>query len=99
MFSVHWPKAPARVVQNALAPRLETLDGKTIAQLWDYIFRGDQIFALLEEALKARFPNVRFVGWEQFGNIHGEDERALVIGLPAKLKELGVDAVICGMAC
>ena len=39
-----------------LAPRVDTLEGKTVAQLWDDLFRGDEVFALLEEGLKARFP-------------------------------------------
>ena len=55
-FAVHSPR-PARQLQlQPLAPRLDTLAGKTVAQLWDYIFRGDEIFLMLEEALKAARP-------------------------------------------
>jgi hypothetical protein len=39
---------------ETLAPRLSTLEGKTVAQLWDFLFRGDQVFSALEEGLKAR---------------------------------------------
>ena len=28
-------------VEDDRAPRLDTLDGKTVAQLWDFLFRGD----------------------------------------------------------
>ena len=74
------------------------LNGKTVAQLWDFLFRGDEVFTLLEEGLRARYPGVRFVGWKEFGNTHGSNEREVVKALPARLRELGADAVISGMA-
>jgi hypothetical protein len=85
--------------KKALAPRLATLEGKTVAQLWDYMFQGDKVFDALEEGLKARFPGVRFVPWREFGNTHGRDERQVIADLPRGLKELGADAAISGMAC
>jgi hypothetical protein len=57
-----------------VAPRLETLAGKTIAQLWDDLFRGDEIFPMLEAALAQRFPGVKFVGYRTFGSTHGAEE-------------------------
>lgn len=96
---VLWPRAARQVKKKALANRPASLEGKTIAQAWDYLFRGDEIFDYLEEGLKARFPGVRFISYDVLGNTHGNDERAVVAGLPAKLKSLGADAVISGMGC
>jgi hypothetical protein len=98
-YEVFWPRAPRQIRTKALAPRLDALEGKTVAQLWDYLYRGDQVFELLEEGLKARFPGVRFVSWREFGSTHGGEERAALAALPQRFKELGVDAVISGMAC
>ena len=98
-YEVNWPRAERQQKRKALAPRLETLEGKTVAQLWDFVFRGDEIFETLEEALKARYPGIRFVSWREFGNTHGKDERKIVAALPERMKALGVDAVISGMAC
>lgn len=98
-YEVFWPRSPRRVTRKSLAARLETLDGKTVAQLWDFLFRGDEVFALLEEALKARYPRVRFVSWREFGNTHGKDERRILAALPQRFKELKVDAAISGMGC
>jgi len=98
-FAVYWPRARRAVTARALAPRLPTLAGKKIALLWDYIFRGDDIFALLQTELAKRFPGVTFIDWSDFGNIHGNDEREIVATLPDRLRALGADAVICGMAC
>jgi len=98
-YEVLWPRSPRQVGLKPLARRLDTLNGKTIAQLWDYVFRGDEVFALLEEGLKKRFPDVRFVSYKEFGSTHGSDEREALAALPRKFKELGVDAVISGMGC
>ncbi|HET7597132.1 MAG TPA: hypothetical protein VFK15_09395 [Burkholderiales bacterium] len=98
-YEVFWPRTPRQVGAKSLAPRLATLEGKTIGQLWDYVFRGDEVFQFLEEGLKARYPGVRFVSWREFGNTHGSDERDVVAALPAQLREKGVDAVISGMGC
>jgi len=98
-YEAYWPRAARQQRTRALAPRLETLEGKTVAQLWDYLFKGDQVFELLEAGLKARYPGVKFVSWREFGSTHGGEEKVALAALPARFKELGVDAVISGMAC
>ena len=98
-FEVFWPRSPRQSRIKPVAARLDTLEGKTIAHLWDYMFHGDEIFELLEQGLKARFSGVRFVSWREFGNTHGKNEREVVAALPQRFRELGVDAAISGMAC
>lgn len=98
-YEAYWPRGPRQQRTRALAPRLKSLTGKTVAQLWDYLFKGDEVFALLEEGLKARDPGIRFVSWREFGSTHGGEEKAALEELPRRLKDLGVDAVISGMAC
>ena len=97
--AVYWPRGRKTVSVQPLAARLDTLDGKTVAFLWDYLFRGDEIFPLLEKKLRERFSNVTFVGYDEFGSTHGDEERAILEGLPSRLKALQVDAVISGMGC
>lgn len=98
-FEVYWPRSPRQVKGKKLAPRLDTLNGKTIAQFWDFIFSGDKVFEALEEGIRKRYPDARFVSWREFGNTHGADERQIVADLPKRFKELGVDAAISGMGC
>jgi hypothetical protein len=98
-YQALWPRSPRQAKVKSLAKRLDTLEGKTIGWLWDYVFRGDEVFAQLEESLKARYPGVKFVDWGEFGNTHGSDEREVVAALPQKLKAKGVDAVVSGMGC
>ena len=98
-YEALWPRAPRQAKARPLAKRLDTLNGKTVAQIWDFLFRGDEVFAHLEEALKKQDPDVKFVSWKDFGSTHGADEKEVLAALPAKFRELGVDAVISGMAC
>jgi hypothetical protein len=98
-YESYWPRGARQQRTRSLAPRLESLTGKTVAQIWDYLFKGDEVFALLETGLKARYPDIKFVSWREFGSTHGGEEKAALAALPARFKELGVDAVISGMAC
>lgn len=97
-FEAYWPRATRTVKPGELAPRPRTLDGKRVAFLWDFLFRGDEIFAVIEEELRKRFPSIEFLGWKETGNIHGPDERAIIASLPARLKAARVDAVITAVA-
>jgi hypothetical protein len=96
---VVWPRGRKTVEARPVARRLDSLEGKTIGQLWDDLFRGDEIFPILERELGQRWPGVKFVNYSVFGSTHGSDERTVLAELPGRLKELGVDAVISGMAC
>ncbi len=98
-YSVVWPSSPLGVQQHRLAPRLATLDGKRVAFLWDYLFRGDELFPVLADELRRRFDGVDIVGYQTFGNLHGADEKEKVAALPEELKARHVDAVVSGMGC
>jgi len=96
---VVWPRGKKNLTVTPLAKRLESLEGKVIGELWDDLFRGDEIFPILEEELAKRIPGVSFVNYEVFGSTHGDEEHQVLASLPEKLKRHNVDAVISGMAC
>ena len=98
-FEAYWPRAERRVTSRRPAPRLASLQGKRVALLWDYLFRGDEIFPLLEEEIARAHPGVSFVPYQEFGTTHGEGEHELLASLGKRLEELGVDAVVSGMGC
>jgi len=98
-YQVVWPGSAMGVQAQRSAERLATLEGARVAFLWDYLFRGDELFPVLEKELVGRFPGLSVVGYEEFGNTHGTDEVTRVAGLPAFLAEREVDAVVSGMGC
>src|SRR5688500_2571272 len=93
-YEVVWPCGERRQTMRALAKRLDTLNGKTIAQLWDFLFAGDEVFTALEEKLREAYPGVKFVSWREFGSTHAVNEKELLASLPQRFKELGVDAAV-----
>lgn len=98
-YEVVWPRSRQAVELQDLADRPDTLDGCTVGFLWDYLFRGDEIFPIIAEELRARYPTVEIVDFDQFGSTHGDDEVELVAGLPETLWARDVDVVVSGMAC
>jgi hypothetical protein len=94
-----WPRGRRIAEGRALAPRLATLEGKTVAFLWDTVFRGDEIFPLLQTALAHRFRGVSFVQWDAFGPIFGGSEQHTIADLPDRLRRFGVQAVVSAVGC
>ncbi len=98
-YEVVWPCGERKLTLRPLAQRLDTLEGKTVAQLWDYLFAGDEVFATLEQELRAQYPDLKFISWREFGSTHAVNEKELLASLPQRFKVLGVDAAISSMAC
>jgi hypothetical protein len=96
---VVWPRGQQVKTGARLARRLDTLQGKVVAQLWDWVFKGDKMYDVWEQELPKRYPGIKFVSWREFGEIHGANEHKVLGELPDKLKKFGVDAVICGVGC
>src|SRR3954470_14024182 len=95
--SVLWPLARRAAKARALAPRVPDLNGKTICELWDVIFRGETIYPLVREHIRERFPDVKFVSYDEFGNFHGAREHEVSASIPDKLRAHKADAVIVGI--
>jgi hypothetical protein len=95
-YDVVWPLGPLNV--DRLRPRrLPDPSGKTIAFLWDYVFRGDQMFEVIKQELQRQYTDIRFVDYDVFGSVHGHDERDVLARLPEGLRRTGADAVIVGV--
>jgi hypothetical protein len=95
--AVVWPLGRRSGELTALPARIDGLNGKVVAELWDFLYRGDEVFPVLREELTRRYPDVRFVEYETFGNMHGDDEQEALERLPQLLREHNVDAVIAGV--
>jgi hypothetical protein len=99
VYDVVWPKSAQGTRRRRSADRLPSLDGARIGFVWDYMFRGEELFPVLERELRARFDGLEVVGYDTFGNIHGPREHALVEALPGTLDEHSIDAVVVGNGC
>ena len=99
-FDVISPAGVPVVGQRNIAPRLDDLKGKTIGEVWNGVFKGDQTFPLIRELLKERIPGIRIVPFTEFPFRHGGDnptqQKALAVEIAALAKQKGCDAVITG---
>ena len=96
-YEVLWPLSRKAVSVVAAAPRIPDLNGKTIGELWDRNFRGETIYPLAREYIRARFPGVKFVDYSNFDNFHGPNAENAAARLPGQLSAQGCDAVIVGI--
>ena len=96
-YDALWPLSRKAVKRTAAASRLPDLNGKTVCELWDVIFRGEEIYPLVREYVKARFPGVKFVNYTEFGNFHGAREHEVSATIPDKLRAHKADAAIVGI--
>ncbi len=94
------PTGSEAVEFKNLAKRLDTLNGKTVCEVWNEDFKGDIMFPIYRELLKERFPDVKIVPYTElpFASLKGTPsyQRQVLNEIVAKLKEKGADAVITG---
>ncbi len=95
---VVWPSGKCAMPPQSLAPRLATLEGKTVCGLYNGGFYFNQTWPLVKRLLAKRYPGIEFVGWEEFGIISDKEEEVLK-DLPDKLRKYGCDAVVSGRGC
>jgi hypothetical protein len=98
-YDVVWPLGRAHVTEIRPSDRPADLSATRVAFVWDYLFKGDQMFTAIQEHLSARFPGAGYAGYAEFGNIHGSDqeEQANLDALPARLRAARVDSVVIGV--
>jgi hypothetical protein len=95
---VLWPLSRRLAKHTPKAPRVPDLNGKTIVELWDVIFRGETIYPLVREHIRKRFPRVKFIEYSEFGNFYGaREEHDIATRLPEMVKAVGADAAIVGI--
>lgn len=84
-----------------LAPRLDTLQGRTVCEIWNKDFRGDETFAFIREMLLERYPSVKVIPFTEFPITEvpawAPNAKARTAeSVRAALKTKGCDAVITG---
>ena len=85
---------------TATAPRLDDLNGKTLGEVWNGVFKGDMTFPIIRRLLPARYPGIRVVPYTDFHHQPGSDvpeqQREIERGIVAAARAKGCDALIMG---
>lgn len=84
-----------------LAPRLDTLNGKTICEIWNGGFKADVMFPIIETMLRERYPAARTVSYAEFPavtifSLDPVNKAATLEAVKNALLAKGCDAVITG---
>jgi hypothetical protein len=93
-FDVVSPEPALAEQAVTLVPPVVDLEGAVVAELWDYRFRGDDMFPIIEDELRQRFAGIEFIGYEEFGETHAKNENEILESMAAVLQRRGVSAVI-----
>ncbi|MFH1485946.1 MAG: hypothetical protein ABIH46_07740 [Chloroflexota bacterium] len=97
VYEVVWPLGRSTYEVIPRTRQVPDLAGKTVCELWEYLFRGEEIFPMLRELLSKKYPGIKIVDYAVFGNTHGPKEKEVIAALPGLLREHGCDAVISGV--
>ena len=103
-FEVVWPlgrhaHATAAPVAAPARPRAALdLNSATIAFVWTYNRKGDRMYDIMKGTLRGEYPDIQFVDYDTFGNIHGANETEVVAALPELLKQHKADIAVIGVA-
>jgi hypothetical protein len=99
-FHVISPAGVDRVERRTVAPRINDLSRKTVGEIWNGVFRGDETFPIVRDLLKKRFPGIKIIPYTEFPFFPGDDRPTSQHELAKKIaglaREKGCDAVISG---
>jgi hypothetical protein len=96
-YGVVSPSTPVDRPVGLEAHALPDLRGRRVGLLWNHLFRGDEVFALLADALVREHGVVDVVPWDRFGDFHNQGGDRVLAGLPERLRAEEVDAVVVGV--
>ena len=85
---------------GSVSRHLDTLEGKTIGEVYNNHFKGELMFQTYRRLFKERFPGVRIIPFEKFPIVYvGGDpasQKKTARDIAALAQEWEVDAIITG---
>src|ERR1700752_3651505 len=99
-FSVISPEGRPLAAAGTVSRPLESLEGKTIGEVYNNHFKGELMFQTYRRLLKERFPGVKVIPFDRFPTVYvGGDpasQKKTAREIAALAKEWEVDAIITG---
>jgi hypothetical protein len=100
VYKIVSPLGESTAKMSAMARRLDTLEGKTVALVWNHAFKSDVTLPAIAEALKQKYPGIKIVPYTDLPTAPlpetpgspGRESAAMVAAYKAK----GIQAVITG---
>jgi len=99
IFDVVSPIGDPSVDMIKMAPRLDTLNGKTVCFVRNDGFRYEQTFPVIEKLLKAKYPSIKIISYDDMPvsvAATATNDSKGEVQMAAALKKYKADAVISG---
>ena len=88
------------VERGAAARRLGDLNGKTVGEFWNGVFKGDITFPIIRKLLQEKFPTLKIIPYTEFPHARGSDnptrQKELAREIARLARDKGCDALISG---
>ena len=99
MYEVMSPLGQTVFEAKPAPKHFDTLNGKTVCEIWNGLFRGNVTFPIIREMLKKRYPDVKVIPYTELPvtpiNVQGvADSARRLEAVKVALKEKGCDVVI-----
>ena len=65
VYSVVSPLGDPTVKMITMAPRLDTLAGKTVCLVWNHTFKADITLPAIGESLKKKYPDIKIIPYTE----------------------------------
>ena len=94
------PEGLALGSTKGISPHLDTLEGKTIGEVYNNHFKGELMFRTYRELFKEKFRGVKIIPYDEFPIVYvGGDpasQKKIAREIAAIAKQKGCDALITG---
>ncbi len=100
MIGVISPEGLPQGTTRNIARHLDTLDGKTIGEVYNNHFKGELMFQIYRRLFKEKYKNVNIIPFTEFPIVYvggdAESQKKVAREIAALAKAKGVDALITG---
>ena len=94
------PEGLPRKASQGASRHLDTLEGKTIGEVYNNHFKGELMFQAYRRLFREKYPGVKIIPYTEFPIVYvGGDpatQRKVAQQVAALAKEKGCDAIITG---
>ena len=85
---------------NKISPHIDSLEGKTIGEVYNNHFKGELMFETYRRLFREKYKNVKIIPFTEFPIVYvggdAESQKRTAKEIAALAKERGVDALITG---
>jgi hypothetical protein len=94
------PEGLPREAMNGVSRHLDTLEGKTIGEVYNNHFKGELMFNTYRRLFKERFPGIKVISFDEFPTVFvggdPDSQKKTAREIARLAKERGCDAIITG---